>query len=82
MQMSPYSSFAFAGLFLSSPPLFARIVVLCLVVALGVVSLVAAFRQKRFHWRGGGLMPTWLGRTMCLLTGLFLLWAALLFWKW
>jgi hypothetical protein len=64
-----------------SLPSFARLAVLGLLLASGVWSLVSAVRQKNFHWRGGRRMPTWLGRTMSILLGFFLIWAVLTFWN-
>jgi len=64
-----------------SLPRLARLAVLCLLLATGVWSLVSAVREKSFHWRGGGPMPTWLGRTMSILFGLFLICVIFALWN-
>jgi len=64
-----------------SLPRRARLAVLGLLLATGVWSIVSAFREKSFHWRGGGPMPTWLGRTMSILFGLFLVGVIFALWN-
>jgi hypothetical protein len=64
-----------------SLPRFARFAALGLLLATAVWSLVSAVGQKNFHWRGGRPMPTWLGRSMSILLGLFLIWAVFTFWN-
>jgi hypothetical protein len=63
------------------PLQLARLVVLCLVFAMGGWSLVNAFREKRFNYRGGRPTPLWLGRVMSVLLGFFLIWPVIAFWN-
>ena len=57
----------------------ARLAALGLFLATGGWSLVSAFRAKRFHWRGAGPMPIWLGQLMSVVVGIPLIWAAFAF---
>ena len=66
----------------TSLPVFlrlARLAALGLLLATGGWSPVSAFRTTRFHWRGGGPMPKWLGQLMSVVVGILLIWAAFAF---
>jgi hypothetical protein len=73
---------AFINIVSKAPPSLAlqifRTVALWLIGAWFVFS---GLKDKRFHWRGGGPMPTWLGRTVLIVFGLFFLGCTFFLWN-
>ncbi len=55
-----------------------RTAVLCLI---GAQFIISGCKQKSFRWRGGGPMPTWLGRGVLIGFGLFSIGSVFFFWK-
>jgi len=68
---------------LENSPVFrySRKVLLIAIFATGVWMLYSAFHNKRFHYRGGGVMPLWQGRLSSFLAGIFVMWIVVHFWN-
>jgi hypothetical protein len=55
-----------------------RTVALCLI---GAQFILSGCKQKSFRWRGGGPMPSWLGRGVLIGFGLFFLVSTFFLWN-
>lgn len=58
-----------------------RKLALCLFFLTGAWMLYSAFHAKHFHYRGGRLMPLWLGRLTSFLAGIFVMSVAVYLWN-
>jgi ABC-type enterobactin transport system permease subunit len=81
MQMPPYGFIVLASLQNSAAFHYSHKVLLIVIFATGAWMLYSAFHKKRFHYRGGGVMPLWWGRLSSFLGGIFLMWAVVHFWN-
>ncbi len=75
-------AWAFINIVSSAPHSLAfqlfRTVALCLI---GAKFIVWGLTDKSFRYRGGRPMPTWLGRTVLIVFGLFFLGSTFFFWN-
>lgn len=81
MHMPIYGFTVLASLQNSPTFRYSRKVLLIVIFATGVCMLYSAFHNKRFHYRGGGVMPPWWGRLSSFLAGIFLMWTVVHFWN-
>ncbi len=81
MQMPLYGFTVLASLRNSPALSYSRKVFLIVIFATGAWMLYSAFHNKRFHYRGGGVMPLWWGRLSSFLAGIFLMWTVVHFWN-
>jgi len=73
---------AFTNIVSRVPPLLVlqifRTIFLCLI---GSWFIVRGIKDKSFRYRGGRPMPTWLGRTVLIVFGMFFLGSAFFLWN-
>jgi hypothetical protein len=73
---------AFTNIVSSAPHSLAfqilRSVALCLI---GAQFIITGCKRKKFHYRGGRPMPTWLGRVVLIGFGLFFVGSTFFFWN-
>jgi hypothetical protein len=81
MEMPVYGFTVLAALENSPAFRYSRKALLIVIFATGVGMLYSAFHNKRFHYRGGGVMPLWRGRLSSFLAGIFLMWTVVHFWN-